>query len=49
MNNVNFRKAIAYGINPATSCPRSTTARRGGPPDGLLPTLNSYIDQSMVN
>jgi peptide/nickel transport system substrate-binding protein len=50
MNNVNFRKALAYAINPA----QIVSAVYGGivkaaSPTGLLPTLNSYIDQSAVS
>ena len=49
MNNVNFRKALAYGINPAhiVSSVYNGIVKAANP-TGLLPTLNSYIDQSMV-
>jgi peptide/nickel transport system substrate-binding protein len=50
MNNVNFRKALAYGLN------RQAIAQTvyGGialpaSPTGLLPTLNQYVDQNVVN
>jgi len=50
MNNVNFRKALAYAINPN----QIVSAVYGGivkgaNPTGLLPTLNSYIDRSAVS
>ena len=50
MNNVNFRKALAYGLNP----PAIAQTVYGGialpaTPTGLLPTLNGYIDQSVVS
>jgi len=50
MNNVNFRKALAYGINPA----QIVSAVYGGivkaaNPTGLLPTLNSFINPSVVS
>ena len=50
MNNVNFRKALAYAINPA----QIVSTVYGGivkaaNPTGLLPTLNSYIDSSVVS
>ena len=49
MNNVNFRKAIAYGINPAHIVSSVYNGIvKAATPTGLLPTLNSYIDQSMV-
>ena len=49
MSNVNFRKAIAYGINPAhivSSVYNGVV--KAATPTGLLPTLNSYIDSSVV-
>jgi peptide/nickel transport system substrate-binding protein len=50
MNNVNFRKALAYAINPK----QIVTAVYGGiaapaNPTGLLPNLNSYIDQGVLS
>jgi peptide/nickel transport system substrate-binding protein len=50
MNNVNFRKALAYAINPG----QIVSSVYGGitqsaNPTGLLPNLTSYIDQSVVN
>jgi peptide/nickel transport system substrate-binding protein len=50
MSNVNFRKALAYAINPA----QIVSAVYGGivkaaNPTGLLPNLNGYIDQSVVS
>lgn len=49
MNNANFRKALAYAINPQ----QIVTAVYGGivkaaNPTGLLPNLSSYIDQGVV-
>jgi peptide/nickel transport system substrate-binding protein len=50
MNNVNFRKALAYGLDPSAiaqkvyggiALPATST--------GLLPTLNGYVDQSVVS
>jgi peptide/nickel transport system substrate-binding protein len=50
MNNVNFRKALAYGLNRAAI---AQTVYGGialpASPTGLLPTLNQYIDQNVVN
>ena len=50
MNNVNFRKALAYGLNPSAI---AQTVYGGialpANPTGLLPTLNGYIDQSVVS
>jgi len=50
MNNVNFRKALAAALNPSAIA----QAVYGGiaspsSPTGLLPTLNSFIDQSVVS
>jgi len=50
MSNVNFRKALAYAIDPR----QIVSAVYGGivqaaNPTGLLPNLNSYIDQGMVS
>lgn len=50
MNNVNFRKALAYAINPQ----QIVSAVYGGivkaaNPTGLLPNLTPYINQSMVS
>jgi peptide/nickel transport system substrate-binding protein len=49
MNNVNFRKAVAYAINPA----QIQSAVYGGivqpaNPTGLLPNLSSYINTGVV-
>jgi peptide/nickel transport system substrate-binding protein len=49
-NNVNFRKAMAAALNPAAIA----QAVYGGiaspsTPTGLLPTLNSFIDQNVVS
>jgi peptide/nickel transport system substrate-binding protein len=50
MNNVNFRKALAYGLNPGAI---AQTVYGGiakpANPTGLLPTLSSYIDQTKVS
>jgi peptide/nickel transport system substrate-binding protein len=50
MNNVNFRKALAYGLNPPVIAQTvyGGIAKSAGP-TGLLPTLNSYIDSSAVS
>ena len=50
MNNVNFRKALAYAINPK----QIVSAVYGGitepaNPTGLLPNLDSYINSSVVS
>ena len=50
MSNLNFRKAIAYAINPQ----QIVSTVYGGlvaaaNPTGLLPNLKSYIDQSVVS
>jgi peptide/nickel transport system substrate-binding protein len=49
MNNVNFRKALAYALNPPVIA-RTVYGgiARAATPTGLLPTLNGYIDQSAV-
>ena len=50
MNNVNFRKALAYGLNPtaiAQTVYGGIAAASG--PTGLLPTLSGFVDQSMVS
>lgn len=50
MNNVNFRKALAYGLN-RTAIAQTVYGGIALPasPTGLLPTLNSYIDPAVVN
>jgi len=50
MNNVNFRKALAYAINPK----QIVSAVYGGitepaNPTGLLPNLHAYISKSVVS
>jgi peptide/nickel transport system substrate-binding protein len=50
MNNVNFRKALAAALNPQAIA----QAVYGGiaspaTPTGLLPTLNGFVDQSVVS
>src|SRR5215469_4168607 len=49
MNNVNFRKALAYGLNP-TAIAQTVYGgiARPSTPTGLLPTLNQYVDQNVV-
>jgi peptide/nickel transport system substrate-binding protein len=50
MSNVNFRKAMAYAINPqqiVSTVYGGITAAAN--PTGLLPNLKSYIDQGVVN
>ncbi|HUB70281.1 MAG TPA: ABC transporter substrate-binding protein, partial [Acidimicrobiales bacterium] len=49
MSNLNFRKAVAYGVNPqaiVTGDYDGIVAPAN--PTGLLPNLDSYIDQSVV-
>jgi peptide/nickel transport system substrate-binding protein len=52
MNNVNFRKALAYGLNPAAIA-QTVYGGIASPatPTGLLPTLASagFVDQSVVS
>jgi len=49
MNNVNFRKALAYGLNPGAIAQTVYGGiARPSTPTGLLPTLNQYVDQSVV-
>jgi len=52
MNNVNFRKALAYGLNPAAIA-QTVYGGIASPatPTGLLPTLNAagYVDNSVVS
>lgn len=49
MNNVNFRKALAYAINPQQIVSSVYTGLvQAANPTGLLPNLNSYIDQNAV-
>jgi len=50
MSNVNFRKALAYGLNP-TAIAQTVYGGIALPasPTGLLPTLNQYVDQNVVN
>jgi len=49
MSNVNFRKALAYGLNP-TAIAQTVYGgiARPATPTGLLPTLDQYVDQSVV-
>jgi peptide/nickel transport system substrate-binding protein len=50
MNNVNFRKALAYGLNPpAVAQTVYGGIAKSATPTGLLPTLNSYINSSAVS
>jgi peptide/nickel transport system substrate-binding protein len=50
MNNVNFRKALAAALDPSAIAQAvyGGIASPAGP-TGLLPTLNSFIDQSVVS
>ena len=50
MNNVNFRKALADALNPSAIA-QSVYGGIASPstPTGLLPTLNSFVDQSVVS
>ena len=50
MNNVNFRKALAYGLNPAAIAQTVYGGiARPATSTGLLPTLNGFIDPSVVS
>ncbi|MGZ4432015.1 MAG: ABC transporter substrate-binding protein [Trebonia sp.] len=49
-NNVNFRKAVAYGINPQHIVTNAYSGLvQAANPTGLLPNLSPYIDQSVVS
>jgi peptide/nickel transport system substrate-binding protein len=49
MSNVNFRKALAYALNP-TAIAQTVYGgiAKAANPTGLLPNLSSYVDQSVV-
>jgi peptide/nickel transport system substrate-binding protein len=50
MNNVNFRKAVAYGVDLQKIATNVYTGMvQTANPTGLLPNLDSYIDQSAVS
>jgi len=50
MNNVNFRKAMAYAINPAQIVSVVYGGiTEGAGPTGLLPNLKPYIDSSVLS
>ncbi len=50
MNNVNFRKAVAYGVNLEKIATNVYTGMvQTANPTGLLPNLDSFIDQSAVS
>jgi peptide/nickel transport system substrate-binding protein len=50
MNNVNFRKALAYALNP-TAIAQTVYGgiAKAANPTGLLPTLSSYVNGSVVS
>ena len=49
-NNVNFRKAVAYGINPQHIVTNAYSGLvQAANPTGLLPNLSQYVDQSVVS
>jgi peptide/nickel transport system substrate-binding protein len=50
MNNVNFRKALAYALNP-TAIAQTVYGgiAQAANPTGLLPTLSSFVDKSAVS
>ena len=49
MNNLNFRKAVAYAVNPQAIVSGDYDGIvEPANPTGLLPNLGSYIDQSVV-
>jgi len=50
MNNVNFRKALAYALDPTVIAQTVYGGiAKAANPTGLLPTLSSYVDQSVVS
>jgi peptide/nickel transport system substrate-binding protein len=50
MNNVNFRKALAYGIDPSQIVTSVYTGiTKAANPTGLLPTLNSDYNQGAIS
>lgn len=49
MNNANFRKALAYAINPAQIVSRVYSGETvAASPTGLLPNLRSYVNPGVV-
>jgi peptide/nickel transport system substrate-binding protein len=50
MSNVNFRKALAYALNP-TAIAQTVYGgiAKAASPTGLLPTLSSFVNQSVVS
>jgi peptide/nickel transport system substrate-binding protein len=50
MSNVNFRKALAYALNP-TAIAQTVYGgiAKAANPTGLLPTLSSYVNQGVVS
>ena len=50
MSNVNFRKALAYALDPTTIAQTVYGGiAKAANPTGLLPNLQSYVDQSVVS
>lgn len=50
MNNVNFRRALAYALNPtAIAATVYGGIAKASNPVGLLPNLNSYLNQSVIS
>ena len=50
MSNVNFRKALAYALNPSAIAQTVYGGiAKAANPTGLLPNLSSYIDQGVVS
>jgi peptide/nickel transport system substrate-binding protein len=50
MNNVNFRRALAYALNPTAIAETVYGGlAKAANPTGLLPNLDSYVDQSVVS
>jgi peptide/nickel transport system substrate-binding protein len=50
MNNVNFRKALAYALDPTTIAQTVYGGiAKASNPTGLLPNLSSYVNQSVVS
>jgi peptide/nickel transport system substrate-binding protein len=49
MNNVNFRKALAYALNPTVIAQTVYGGiAKAANPTGLLPTLSSFVNQGVV-
>ena len=50
MSNVNFRKALAYALNPSAIAQTVYGGiAKAANPTGLLPNLSSYVNQGAVS